>query len=301
MISWGCPNRCTYCINYPYRKLYGSQAGRYFRSYSVDRVISELEYLTDKWGIEFFKYNDEDFCLKPINYFSELAEKYADKISVPFTIMANAHSVNSEKVKLLKKMNCVSVTLGIETGNTKLRKEILKRRETKEDIIKAVKMFNDAGIRTSSFNMLGIPFETRDTVMETMELNKEAKVRVPNAGFFYPLEGTELRDIAIKEGFFDVDFDIGFHRDKPSLTFKDISSEELIKLFERFVLYIKMPETFYKYIKLSEASNEVGKRLTEELYKIYEECVLLQDGYWNDNGKTEQYIKRLESIVHSSC
>jgi radical SAM superfamily enzyme YgiQ (UPF0313 family) len=222
MLFWGCPNRCTYCINASYRQLYGPKAGPFLRHYSVDRIIKELKYLVDKWGINFFKFHDEDFCLKSLDYFNELADKYKKEIGIPFVIMANAHTINEEKIALLKKMNCVSVTLGIETGNEYLRKNILKRVETKEEIINAFKMLNRAGIRTSAFNMLGIPFENRKTVMETIELNRRAEVRYPNAGFFFPLEKTELREIAIKNGFFDGNPEAVFRNDIPTLVFPDV-------------------------------------------------------------------------------
>lgn len=299
MLYWGCPNQCTYCINASYRKLYGPKAGPFLRGYSVDRIIKELKYLVDRWNIDFFKFHDEDFCLKPIDYFRNLAEKYQQEVGIPFTIMANARNVNKEKIALLKKMNCVSVSLGIETGNYKMRKEILKRIETEEEIITATKMFNEVGIRTSSFNMLGLPFESRETVMETVELNRKAEVRYPNPGFFFPLEKTELREIAIKNGFFDKDSTDVFHQDEPILTFPNISKEELMALSDRFVLYVKMPYSFYKYIQRSERDDEIGKELTNELFKIYELCVLANDGIWNDNGKLEEYAKILEDIYNS--
>lgn len=300
MLYWGCPHHCTYCLNDSYRKLYGSKAGRFLRYYSVDRIIEELKYLVSKYEINFFKFHDEDFCLKPMDYFRELVEKYVNEIGVPYTIMANAHNITKEKVALLKKMNCVSVTLGIETGNSKLRKDVLKRTETEEEIIEATKMLNDAGIRTSAFNMLGIPFENRKTVMETIKLNRKAEVQYPNVGFFFPLEGTKLREIAIENGFFDSNSKVVFQNDCPSLTFSEISPEELIALRERFVLYVKMPYAFCKYIERSEKPDEIGKRLTNELYKIYDKCVFDNDGFWNDGGNLKEYLIRLEDIYRGN-
>lgn len=296
MLYWGCPNICTYCINTAYRKLYGPKAGLFLRHYSVDRIIKELKYLVKKWNIDFLKFHDEDFCIKPMDYFDELADKYKKEINIPFVIMVNARNVTPEKVKLLKKMNCVGVSLGIETGNQKLRKEMLKRVETQEEIIKATKLFNNAGIRTAGFNMLGIPFENRKTIMETIELNKKAEIRYPNVVFFFPLENTELREIAIKNGFFNKNSNAVFQNDKPALTFPDISQKELIALRERFILYVKMPHPFYKHIERSEKEDKIGRELTKELYKIHEECVFAHDGIWNDNGKTKQYLKTLENI-----
>lgn len=296
MIFWGCPNICTYCINAAYRKLYGPLAGPYLRRYSVDRVIEELKFLVEKWDIEVFKYHDEDFCLKPIDYFRELAEKYSREIAAPFVAMANARNVNEGKVTLLKKMNCLSITLGIETGNSRLRKEVLKRTETAEEIIRATKLLNQAGIRTSAFNMLAIPFENRKTIMETIELNKRAEVHYPNAGFFFPLDGTELRDIAIKNNFFDGDPAATFKNDRPTLRFPDITAEELIALRERFVLYIKMPYEFYPFIERSEKHDIIGQQLTELLYQIYDEAVFTNDGVWDDGGKLPQYLNCLRVI-----
>lgn len=117
MIYWGCPNQCTYCINGSYRKLYGKNAGKFIRRYSIKRIIDELKYLSRKFNIQFYKFHDEDFAIKPIEFLRELADVYATEVGVKFTCMVNAANVTPEKVSLMKKMNCVSVTLGIETGN----------------------------------------------------------------------------------------------------------------------------------------------------------------------------------------
>jgi radical SAM superfamily enzyme YgiQ (UPF0313 family) len=249
-----------------------------------------------KWGITFFKFHDEDFCLKPMPYFKELAEKYRDQVNIPFTTMANAHSITKEKVALLVQMNCVSVSIGVETGNEKLRNEILKRRETKDEIITAIKMLNEAGIRTCAFNMLGIPFETRDTILETIELNRISQVRCPDTVFFYPLEQTRLREIAVENGFYDANSDGDFDDIRPSLRLPDISEEELIALRERFVLYVKMPKAYYPYIKRSETEDDIGIKLTKELYQIYDTCVLFNDGIWNDRGENQVYLDRLKEL-----
>jgi len=300
MIYWGCCNDCTYCINHAYRSMYGPKAGRFLRGYSVDRIIEELKHVVQKWNLTFLKFHDEDFCIKPKSYFRELAEKYERHIGLPFTIEANARNLTKEKVGLLKRMNCASVSIGIENGNTHLRKDILKRRESKEEIIRAVGMLNDAQIRTSSFNLIGIPFEDRSTILDTIKLNRDAGVRYPNVGFFFPLEGTDLREIAIRNGFFDDSHGAVFDDLHPILHFSEISGEELVALRERFTLYVKMPKEYYKYIERSERPDEIGLKLTEEIHKIYDECVFLNEGVWTDRGKNRNYLHRLEQIYQTA-
>ncbi len=90
-----------------------------------------------------------------------------------------------------------------------------------------------------------------------------------------------------------------FRHDMPTLSLPDISTEELIALRSRFVLYVKMPYEFFKYIKRSEKNDETGEKLTSELHRIYDEAVFANDGVWDDNGKSEGYMKRLEDILRN--
>lgn len=238
MITHGCPNSCTYCINDGYRKLHGPNAGKYIRQYSIRRVIAELAYLSERWDLHFFKFHDEDFLLKNDCYLSELSEKYKRNIGLPFTIMANARSVTVRKAMLLKEMGCVSVSMGFEAGNPIIR-QILKRRETKEEIVAATKLLNAYDIRTSSFNMIGLPFDTEETILETIRLNADSRVQYPNVSFFFPLEGTKLRDISIEYGFFKPEENAEFRTDRPVLKLPEIPPEGLMYYFTNFARLVK--------------------------------------------------------------
>ncbi|MBI5725994.1 MAG: B12-binding domain-containing radical SAM protein [Planctomycetes bacterium] len=296
MITWGCPNRCTYCINDTMRKLYGDKARPILRSYSAGRIIGELWQLAEKWRLEFFKFHDEDFCLKPLNFFRELSDRYRREINIPFTCMANARSVTSAKVELLAAMNCRSISLGFETGSEKIRREVLKRAESSEQIVKATELLNGAGIRTTSFNMLGLPFESRQTFFETVELNRRSGVLWPNVNFFFPYEGSELRRLAVENGFFDDSSDAVYMSDRPTLKLPGISEQELVTLRERFVLYVKLPRSFWPHIERSEKPDQVGKNLTEKLYQIYERTVQANAGRWPDSIDAGPLLQELEKI-----
>lgn len=293
MITWGCPNRCTYCINGMMRKLYGDKARPILRSYSVGRIIGELRQLVEKWRLEFFKFHDEDFCLKPLKFFRELADAYRSQINMPFTCMANARNVSAAKAELLAAMNCRSISLGFETGSEKIRREVLKRAESSDQIVKATQILNAAGIRTSSFNMLGLPFETRQTFFETVELNRRSGVLWPNVNFFFPYEGSELRQVAVENGFFNDNSDAVYLSDRPALKLPGIGEAELVALRERFVLYVKLPKSFWPQIERSEKPDEAGRKLTEKLYQIYEQNVQANGGRWPDSADEKSLLHSL--------
>lgn len=300
MLNWGCPYHCTYCINHFYHELYDNKY--IMRRYGIRRIIEELKYLKKKYSLEFIKFHDEDFLMRPLGNLQELSDAYREEIGIPFVIETNPKSVTEDKVRLLKNMNCVSASLAIETGDLHLRKDLLKRVDSEEDIVRAFSLFREAGIRTSSFNMLGIPFESRETYRRTVEINRKANVQYPNANFFYPFEGTELRDISIKEGFFDPEDQerIVYERNKPALRFANLSERELIEMQRAFVLYIKLPECYEPFIRRSETPDSLGNRLRKKLLEIYDKTVWNNDGWYIDDGLRDNYLKELNEIFHKT-
>ena len=230
MIGWGCTNSCAYCINESWRELHGGMKG-YIRRYGAKRITDELQTLTVMYDLNFWKFHDEDFLLKPIKYLEELAQEYALKVDLSFTCMVNAKSVTERKVELLKNMGCVSVSMGIETGDTVMRRT-LNRRETPEDIINAVKILHDYGIRVSTFNMIGLPFEDERTIQATIELNRAAGVKYPNISLFIPLEGTRLYDIAVKYRMYEPGAEL--RTDKPTLKLNSINEKKIMYYYNNF-------------------------------------------------------------------
>ena len=145
---------------------------------------------------------------------------------------------------------------------------------------------------------MAIPFETRKTYEKTVEVNRAANVQYPNIGFFFPFEGTELRDISIKEGYFKDDAVKIYDHGKPALIFKDIGEREFIEMRNVFTLYVKLPESYKKYIRRSEICDEIGISLRKMLIEIFDKTVFDNDGWYVDDGLHDQYIEKLDLIIN---
>ncbi|MFA5147188.1 MAG: radical SAM protein [Candidatus Omnitrophota bacterium] len=295
MLNWGCPYHCTYCINHFYHGLYSNKY--VMRRYSVKRILPELKHLVKRYGLQFFKFHDEDFLMRPVDNLRELGEAYRDEIGLPFTIETNPKSVTEEKVRILKEMNCASASIAIETGDLHLRRDVLKRVDTEEDVIRAFSLFRDAGIRTVSFNMLGIPFETRKTYYATVELNRNAGVQYPQVGLFFPFEGTELREIAIRENLFDPDEGSLYDRDNPPMKFPNLSKRELMEMRNVFPLYVKLPKSFWPFIERSEIQDDAGRMLRKEILDVYDKTVWSNNGWYDGGASEEMYLGQLAGIL----
>ena len=301
MLNWGCPYKCTYCINHYYHEAYNNRYS--MRRYGAKRIVDELVYLKDKYNLELFRFLDEDFLMRTTENLKELAEEYQKRVNLPCVVETNPKTIargGEKKCRLLKTMNVVSVSIAIETGDMKVRKEILNRPDTKEDILYAFDLMKKLDIRACSFNLMGFPFETRETYWETVKVNKEAGVQYPNMNFFYPFEGTILRDISIKEGMFDPDGkdkNSVYQRDMPPLRVKDLSERQLIEMRNCFVLFVKLPDVYEEFIKRSETLDEIGTILRSKLLEIYNNTVFKNDGWYKDDGKAEEYLSILSEVM----
>jgi len=67
-------------------------------------------------------------------------------------------------------------------------------------IVEAFDLIRKHGIKSASFNMVGIPGETRERFARTIALNRRIRPDLVQQTIFYPYRGTELGDLAHREG-----------------------------------------------------------------------------------------------------
>ena len=233
-LSRGCPYRCTYCVNDALRNVY-SESDKYHRRKSPEKAVSDMLYLKNKYDIEMFYILDETFMAVTKSEIKTLAEVYKQKINTPFFAQTRPETVTEEKAKIVADMGCKVMSLGIENGNDHIRKAVLNRKVSKEQIISAFKILKKYGIQTSSFNMLGVPGETVDTILETIELNKLCEPDSIGVTYFFPYKGTALREFALKKNMITGDEDPNLSNDVPVLKLPTISQSKIVHYFVNFV------------------------------------------------------------------
>ncbi|MBI2040888.1 MAG: B12-binding domain-containing radical SAM protein [DPANN group archaeon] len=272
-MSRGCPYQCTYCIEPTLQKQYRG-LGTYHRRKTPHRMIKELKYLKEKYNLQMFKFWDGTFLLFPPGQLEEFAKLYHDEIGLPFFITTRAETASQEKnVQLLKQAGCVCVSFGIESGSPNIRQNVLNRWMSNEQIINAFKLLRKYKIRISGLNMMGLPYETREDVLQTIKLNKIAGADSSRPNIFQPYEGTPLRELAIKEGWINPEDD-EFKVEKSMLKMPQLTPEEIHGLKKVFILYKEAPEWLWPVIKLCEKDGPVRNALYMLLnrlfyYKIY--------------------------------
>lgn len=242
--SRGCPYGCTYCVNNCYLRMYKNK-GKYVRYRIVDRLLDEIELVKEKYHIKFVEFADETMTLRK-KWIEEFALKYQKRIGLPFVVQTRCETVNLELLKLLKLAGCKHISFGIESGNEIIRHKVLKRKMTNQQIINAFTMAKEVNLSTTAFNMVGLPFETEQALLDTVKLNKKVKTKHHNVCIFYPFKGTELERICRENNWIQpaVDELESYYHDS-ILKMPQLDRLTILTYQKFWKLYMMMPEILF--------------------------------------------------------
>lgn len=232
----GCPFRCTYCVNHTLIELNAGK-GVYSRRKSAEKIISEIKYILKKYPLtKSLKIADEHFIINK-KRLGELSKKYSSIKGPPFECDARADACDKETIKFLKKMGCSKLNIAIESGDEGLRNKILNKRISNAQIIRAFELARKYHIHTMSFNMVGLPFETKEQIKKTIDLNKKVMPDSIQASIFTPFEGTYLRKFCIEKGILtNQDIEKSYYSGN-YLKNPNISHKELKNIARKFSYY----------------------------------------------------------------
>ena len=204
LASRGCPYDCTYCFNHKLKKTYREEAHetQYCRLRSVENVVDEIEDVRKHYPLKIVYFHDDLFIMNRV-WLKKFADVYAERCGIPMICYVRANLVNEEVVQALKKANCITIAMGIESGNEDLRQRVLKRDMTNEQIAKAADLFHKYGISIMTQNMVGLPDETIENAYETIALNNRVKPSYAWCSIFQPYPRTELYHYCIEKGYLD--------------------------------------------------------------------------------------------------
>jgi len=198
--SRGCPHRCTFCINVAQRNLY--------RVRSAEKVLHDLEGI-EEMGIKEFRIRDECFFVN-----AKRVEKIMDGIierGMNFnwrtTIRADyfkPNHINNRIMKKVKKAGCTYLQFGAESGSERIL-EMLKKDITVKELLNSARICNKFKIIPYYSFMIGLPTETKEDVLKTIKLIDDIKRLCPKAGItgiqvYRPHPGGELYEQALRLG-----------------------------------------------------------------------------------------------------
>lgn len=169
LTSRGCPHHCIFC--------YTPHAFNHRISFhSVERVIEEIRWIKKK-GISRLWFADPN-----ISYQWRRVEELLDRIlteglQMEMWLQTRADLVNPEMMGMMRRAGVATIAFGLESASTRVLPK-LDKRVSVEKVARAIRIAQEHDIEVELFTIFGLPYETFDDAMETLEFVKKNNVKI---------------------------------------------------------------------------------------------------------------------------
>jgi len=158
----------------------------------------------ERFGIREFLFNGDTFTMKK-SWVLELCALIRESgLKIHWGCNSRVDTFDIERARALKEAGCWVVAFGVESGAPELL-EKMKKNTTPDQAHAAVKAAKEAGLCTHAFYIIGLPWETRETLEATYRLARQLDTDFFDFNIAYPLPGTEFYEIVERESLFEMD------------------------------------------------------------------------------------------------
>ena len=192
MTSRGCNRRCIYCFQIDKNR----EKGIRFRS--VESVLQEIEHCLDM-GYREIKFIDDTLAADYDRAMQIAREIKRRKLDFTWFASACVNQVDKPLLQAFKDVGCWAILFGAESGVQK-NLNTIRKGTTLEQIRKAVNAAKEVGIRVSTPFMFGIPGETYEEGLQTIDFALDLNPDIANFHAITPFPGTHLYDNLDKYG-----------------------------------------------------------------------------------------------------
>lgn len=245
--SRGCLFKCCFCHN--------SKKASKVRYLSAERVVSDIEYLLNKWGVNFISFHDDEFLSNKerIEKICYLIRKRG--LEFQWFCHSRADNVDIETLKLIKQHGCTQIGYGFETGSAKILRFLKGKTVSIAKNKQAIRITKKAGIRVLSYIMMGTPTETVMDFVKTFYFVATNPIDFVVPLFTRAYPGTKLWDYCVEKGIFDPDL-IGQSRSIMQKNNHYLNSKYIPKLIFRYLVFF-----FNGYVLLFKQGYSFKQRL----------------------------------------
>lgn len=188
MASRGCPFNCVFCSqDKQYKKV---------RLRNVVKVVDEIEHFVNKYGFEWFGFNDAYFPWTKkmgFEFASELIRRGLHK-RVRWITESRVDMVDDELLARLRESGLSIIFFGFESGNQRVL-DLSGKRTTLAQGEAAVRAAKKAGVLVVGFFMLGLPGDTKKTCWETVDFAVKLDCDFAKFAITVPYPGSKLYEM----------------------------------------------------------------------------------------------------------
>lgn len=186
----GCPYRCAFCMR---------ALGRTVRDRTPENVVDEIEWLVSNYHPQKIIFIDETFTLKKdkvLKITDFILERGLEK-KIRWVAQTRIDRGDPEVFARMKRAGCEKIEFGVESGNQEILNRVDKNL-TLPQISETIRTARDNGLLIACSFILGHPYETRETIQDTIDLAVKLKPDFVSFGVMCPYPGTKIWEMAQK-------------------------------------------------------------------------------------------------------
>lgn len=220
------------------------------RFHSPQRMIEEMEHLVDSYSIEAIYFADDMFLSsrKRTAEFLQLLVENEKLNKIKWIAQARADVVDETILKSLKRAGCVHLEYGFESGSQRML-DIMNKRSTVEDNVRAATLTRKAGLRFSGFIMVGYPGETEADFEKTVKFLKKVRPTVISFIVFFPLPGTAVYKNLLLQNQSIPEWDAIGDPEAAGTNYADMDKAKFERLYSKTKLTLVLPNNLYYFMR----------------------------------------------------
>lgn len=199
LTSRGCPYGCSYCP-YPVGQ------GLKWRYRSPQNVVDEMEHLVTVFEVEHILFRDPMFSLQQKRVVAICEEILRRGLRVQWKCETRVDCLDEATIAIMGRAGCTGINFGVESTDPEIQKGVHRKPILMREFVEKVGLCRRSGISTFAFFVVGLPGDTVDTILNSIEFAVSIGANWTQFTVATPFVGTPMHDWAIRQGFISPDF-----------------------------------------------------------------------------------------------
>lgn len=194
--SRGCPFHCSFCSR--------PAVSNHYRMRSSKTIVDEME-IYYQMGRKRFYFLDDILTLNKNHIMALCDEIIRRGLKISWGSNTRADCMDAELITRMAEAGCSALLYGVESGNPRIRNDVIGKGVSDEDIFEAIRLSNEKNIVSGIFLMMGFPTETDKELKDTIHYSRKADPSITGVHLTKPMPGAKIFNQAIEQGVIEKD------------------------------------------------------------------------------------------------
>jgi len=267
-------------------------------------VIEELRMNKDRYKLKRIEFWDDIFTFDK-KWLKEFLDVYKREIALPFRCYIHVSCFDEDIAKWLKEAGCKWVDFGIQSINENYRRNVLKRFDKNEDIVKAINLLKKYRIVSFADYIIGLPGDSKEHFEQARLFFIENKPNNIEPYFMSYLPHTEILETALSLNVLDEkDIDLVNNGTFPHNYFSCSFAIQDKRFYENYYFIFKVLPATPNFLK-KKIDYKFVNRIPGYVKRIFELGATLYLGFKYKNIRVRyilnSYPKHFIRIVKIKC